>query len=286
MQATRWGRLLKSLPRFMFEGVLQALRSEYGARVEEVLSAEWSLDWSQWDDLADCVRSAVDVRGEECLSEEDVLETVRRVLRAHVRLSAHNAKVTFLSDRQRIQELMMLGLVKGKGEIFCEADGQPANQCLADSLLQLLVSHGFLNDSLRTDVDARIEACAENRRRFVASDGPLQPRDRDPFTNVDAGLNPRAFLQHDRHADPSVRFFIDWFRGKGLLVRDLPAAGVVLTVRSRFDSADLPPDMLPICVGAGVGAGPAVPFNLYNVTGEGISGSHYDPLFPGDILLE
>ena len=83
-----------------------------------------------------------------------------------------------------------------------------------------------------------------------------------------------------------MRFFIDWFRGKGLLVRDLPAAGVVLTVRSRFDSADLPPDMLPICVGAGVGVGPAVPFDLYNVTGEGISGSHYDPLFPGDILLE
>ena len=77
---------------------------------------------------------------------------------------------------------------------------------------------------------------------------------------------------------------MEWFRGRGLLVRDLPAAGIVLTVRSRLDSDDLPPDRHEICVGVGRGGGGALLFDLYNSTGEGVSGSHYDPLFHSGLV--
>ena len=61
-QATRWGRALESLPRFLFESVLQALRSEYGARAQDILAAPWSQDWEQWEHLIASVQSAVAAR--------------------------------------------------------------------------------------------------------------------------------------------------------------------------------------------------------------------------------
>ena len=283
-QATRWGRALESLPRFLFEAVLQALRSEYGVRAQDILVAPWSQDWEQWDHLVASVQSAVAVRGDACLIEEDVLELVRKVLRAHVRLSVSNAAVVFPTDAEKLRELVGVGLNCGRGEIFRDANGDPANQCLADSLLQLLIHHGLLSSDIG-EGDRR-EACAENRRMFVASDGPLQPRDRDAFSGQDAGVNPQAFLQHDVHAAPSVCFFMEWFRSRGLSVRELPAAGIVLTVHSRFDSADLPPDRHEICVGVGRGVGGVLLFDLYNSTGTGVSGAHYDPLFPNSILVD
>ena len=283
-QATRWGRALDSLPRFMFEAVLQALRSEYGMRAQEILASPWSQEWRQWDDLVSGVQESLALRGEDALMEEDVLEHVRKVLRAHVRLSAQNAALTFPSDADRLRELAAVGLTVGRGEIFHDDNGDPANQCLADSLLQLLIRGGFLSSDIQ--YEDRRAACAENRRLLVVGGGHLQPRDRNAFTGEDAGANPRAFLQHDLHAAPSVRFFMQWFGDRGQVVRDLPAAGFVLTVRSRFDSEDLPADRQEICVGVGSGVGGAVMLDLYNLTGDGVSGTHYDPLFSTGIDVE
>ena len=120
----------------------------------------------------------------------------------------------------------------------------------------------------------------------MVSGGPLQPRNRNAFTGEDDGVNPRAFLQHDLHAAPSVRFFMQWFGDRGQVVRDLPAAGIVLTVRSRFDSEVLPADRHEICVDVGSGMGGAALLDLYNLTGEGVSGTHYDPLFSTGIDVE
>ncbi len=114
----------------------------------------------------------------------------------------------------------------------------------------------------------------------VATDGAL------PFKGVRVpGESPRAFLQHDVHAEPTVRFFMDWFALRGQKLRVLPVAGILLVVRSRFDSETLPPASVTICLGDGSGEGGPVLFEMYNVTGGGISGTHYDPLFPGDIVL-
>jgi len=157
-QATRWGRALESLPRFMFEAVLQALRSEYGVRAEEILASPWSQDWLQWDDLVASVGEALALRGEASLMEEDILEQVRRVLRAHVRLSSQNAAISFPSDADTLKQLAASGFTAGRGEIFQDENGDPANQCLADSLLQLLIRSGFLSGDLQ--YEDRRAACA------------------------------------------------------------------------------------------------------------------------------
>ena len=106
----------------------------------------------------------------------------------------------------------------------------------------------------------------------------LRPRERDSFTNADVGLNPRAYLQHDVHAEPTVRFFMEWFAERGKKRADLPAAGICLSVRSRFDGAVLPIARSVICARGGA-VGEPLDFALYNSTGTGTGGFHYDPLF-------
>ena len=141
---------------------------------------------------------------------------------------------------------------------------------MADSLLQLLIAHGVLAADI-TDVE-RDAACEANRRELVHSHLPnRRPRDQ-------RGRNdPRAYLEHDRHAQASVEFFLRRFAARRL--QDLPDEGIELIVYSRFDSDALPVATTRICERLGAGrAGPALRFCLYNTTGDGISGFHYDPL--------
>ena len=283
--ATRWGRALARLPRFFYEGILGALHSEYQARAPAILASGWSQDWMQWDELVKDVHGFIGVGGEECLAEEYVLESVRRRLRAHVRLAVQNSHAEARSDADALAELQSRGLERGRGEIFSDSEGRPLNQCMPDSMLQLLMRHGFLrSDISRLERDA---ACAENRRRLAEGPVELRPTERCPFTGARVpGESPRAFLQHDVHAEPTVRFFMSWFAERGQQVRELPTAGIQLVVRSRFDSETLPPDRVLICVGDGSGEGGSACFEMYNVTGAGIVGTHYDPLFPIDVELE
>ena len=73
------------------------------------------------------------------------------------------------TDDERVFELRSDGWSFGKGEVW----GQ--NDCLADSLLQLLVAHGVLDESISRD--ERREACRLNRCLLETSvDERLRPR--------------------------------------------------------------------------------------------------------------
>ena len=65
------------------------------------------------------------------------------------------------------------------------------------------------------------------------------------------------------------------------LVRPLPDAGIHLTVYLRFDSVVIPAATCKICekVGSAGGEGEALELALFNATGDGFSGYHYDPMF-------
>ena len=141
---------------------------------------------------------------------------------------------------------------------------------MADSLLQLLIAHGVLASDITEE--ERDTACEANRHELVHSTLP-QRRPRDLRGRDDPG----AFLEHDRHAEASIEFFLRWFAGR--CVQELPDGGIELTVYSRFDSDALPAATTRICRRSG--AGPAhLPLQLclYNTTGGGISGFHYDLL--------
>ena len=73
---------------------------------------------------------------------------------------------------------------------------------------------------------------------------------------------------------------MEHFHGKGLARGALPSTGVKIEVRSRFDSETIVPAYNVVCRGTDSrpGAKP-MEFLLYNTTNEGISGTHFDPIF-------
>ena len=148
---------------------------------------------------------------------------------------------------------------------------------MADSLLQLLIAHGVLASDITEE--ERNTACEANRHELVHSTLPRRrPRD------LRGRDDPMAFLEHDRHAEASVKFFLRWFAGR--CVQELPDGGIELTVYSRFDSDTLPAATTRICRRSGAGrADPALQLCLYNTTGGGISGFHYDPLLRRSVGL-
>ena len=148
---------------------------------------------------------------------------------------------------------------------------------MAGSLLQLLIAHGVLASDITQE--ERDTACEANRYELVHSALP-QRRPRDLRGRDD----PRAFLEHDRHAEASVQFFLRWFAGR--CARELPDDGIELTVYSRFDSDTLPAATTRICRRSGAGrAERALQLCLYNTTGGGISGFHYDLLLRRSVGL-
>jgi len=176
--------------------------------------------------------------------------------------------------------LRLFGYENGHGNVWGD------NQCLADSLLQLLQREGVLVGNI-SDRE-RKEACAENRCRLIAHEDPdVRPRNRCAATGTDRGEDPRAYLQHDVHAEPTIWFFLEWFASKGKVLCDLPRGGIRLTVFSRFDSAIGGRSVVQVCGREGpTGREGVLRLNLYNLTGSGSSGFHYDPLFvPAGVVV-
>jgi hypothetical protein len=288
---TRWGEMQASLPVELVEGLLSAFELEYGARARKILSEPWSRDLQLWGDFVKNLRDlGVSQAHTEACESDDVLDCVRACLRAHVRFAAICTEtVVASSDAETLAELRSLGYEPGRGQVWSDRQRRDdsllkfsTNQCLADSLLQLLQRQGVLSSGI-SDAE-RIEACAENRRRLVSHvDHVLRPRRRCAATGVDQGEDPFAYLQHDVHAEPTVWFFLEWFRAKGKVLRELPAGGIRVTVFSRFDSAIGGRPVVQICErDVAEAADGMLRMNLYNLTGSGSAGYHYDPLFTTD----
>jgi hypothetical protein len=270
---------------------------EYGKEATRILSESWSRDLELWEDLVRNLRSlGVSPIYSAVCESEDVMDCLRACLRAHTRLAAicHNDPVVASapSDVETLAHLRTLGYEPGRGMVWTDkyVRGHPlmqysANQCLADSLLQLLQRAGVL--SIHISEAERVHACAENRRRLVSHEVvALRPRRRCAATNVDEGEDPLAYLQHDVHAEPTVHFFLEWFRVKGKVLRELPVGGIRLTVFSRFDSAVGGRPVVQICE-RDVSQAPdrMVRMSVYNLSGSGSAGYHYDPLFTTDRVV-
>lgn len=269
---TFYDDLSARLPHSWGQSVLAQLEQHFGAGAGgQVLNSDWPREWAGW---GECVESLL---GIETQDEEVFLAFAPSItevtLRAFIRIAAQKVDVRVRSEEERLVELHELGLRKGVGRVHGR------NDCCADSPLQLLIGHGFLSASI--DEDDRDAACAANRAALVThADATLHPRNRDPFSAVDQGLCETAFLQHDRHAEPTVLFFMDWFREQAL--HPLPASGITVSVYSRFDSAAIPAPSLVVCQARNRvdrAEEELVVFPLYNTTGSSCNGTHYDPIF-------
>ena len=174
-------------------GVIVSLQRELGDRAEQTVNESWSQEWYGWTELAGQISEVQGLEDETVALELAGLFCAEKV-RTFLLLVAQNADVPMRTDEERLAELRRDGFERRVGRVWGR------NDCMADSLLQLLMAHGVLATDI-TDVE-RDAACEANRRELVHSDLPnRRPRD------LRGRDDPRAFLEHDRHAQATVDFF-------------------------------------------------------------------------------
>ena len=283
-QSTRWQSLLDSLPDVFREGLFMVLQAEYKGRCAAILSSDWSWNWAGWDSRqSDGSSNPGDGEGlyqvldahrqhEEGELATPLLFAIHDVVRRHIRLAHANSAVKHLTDGQKEAALRRQGLKVGVGKVW------GMNNCLADSLLQLLQENSIIARGVEED---RKQACAALRTELLSlpENSPFRPRRRDAVSSCDLGLDDAAFLQSNIHSEFILKFFLSYFAGRGMVLGQLPSAGVRVSVCSRFDSDVLPNESTDVCRAevADVEEEP-LEFKLFNRTGDGVSGYHYDPI--------
>ena len=163
------------------------------------------------------------------------------------------------SDSERLRVLESQGLFLLQG---CTWN---ANNCLPDSLLQCMMAHRLLAPPDGPSFLFRQAACADFRAHCCSGSVPvLVPR------NVQGCVDQTAYMQHHRHAEAAVRFFLERFSGSV----GVPVEGICLHVHARYDTAASPADEVLIAHRVGSSQGPPLHFHLFCSTGSGSSGYH------------
>lgn len=190
-----------------------------------------------------------------------VLPQFRRLLFGITRCAMSNSKVPFnfaRSDAQHLQTLDQLGLTR------VAASGEN-NNCLIHSLSIALAALGYIT------VPANPRDAFEDIRGYLIRTDGLHPLE------ADGQKSERAYLEHGIRADAVVRQLHQAFGSKAL-----PDGGIQIWVHARYDvQGQSPPDF--IIAGEAVGSLPGAVadgdvINLFNWTGGGCSGYHYDAL--------
>jgi hypothetical protein len=218
---------------------------------------DWLLVWDRWVAFASELQELrVTWDCEACLFLDHVKHLLQELLFALFRVVDAQAPVSDVTNDERLAELEARGFTKRNGQVWGE------NDCLADSLLQLLISSNVVPEGVDREL-----ACKQNRWNLERQPA-LVPRTRSG--RKDLG----GMLQHHRHATATLHFFLDWFSCDLL---SFPVSGVRLSVHARYDG-DVCSDVDVYCEGVGEGAGGPLLFDVFNTTGADYAGFHYDPL--------
>ena len=281
---TRWQNLLDCLPDVLREGLLIVLHAEYKDKCSAILTNEWSWNWIGWDSRQqDGYICPEDGHGlfqvlesDRQLAEGELsdprLLALQATVRHHMRLAHHHADVRYPSDDEKVDKLRRDGFHVGVGQTW------GSNNCLPDSLLQLMQAHNVIT---RCDELVREAACAALREELnqLPENSQLRPMRRDPLNSRPLCLDDKAFLQTDVHGEYILNFFLSYFGRLGMLIGSLPPAGVRIHECSRFESVALPIATTDVCQApVAHGHEELLHFWLFNRTGDSIAGYHYDPM--------
>ena len=186
------------------------------------MSAKWFANFERWRTLSIQVpRELPDNEVVPCLAENgtlcESLFAVTRIADVQLALTVHAAT----TDAEALAALTSAGWRH-------ECASGVNNNCLADALLRLLLLHKVLRIALDGRLLApadRQAACQENRKRLCMVEH-LRPR------NIHGHANATVYLQHDVHADHTIRYFIEEYGAAD----DLPQEGIKLLAHTRYDT--------------------------------------------------
>ena len=140
------------------------------------------------------------------------------------------------------------------------------NDCLSDSLLQLMVHHSLLHPLSECERRAACAAARDNLRNSLE----LSPQHRPQGSE---------FLQENIHSKPLVKFFFAFFPDRQQ-TRNLPSVIRVVTHSVwNWDEQMCPPATTDVFVTDTLNPQAPLEFHLYNTTHGGYSGLHFDPMW-------
>ena len=262
-----WDKLVNGLqiPCDVVTGVLASFGSRFGLDVAcNIAEEQWICDLKNWIFFAEKVLSICSESTSEAMPlvigpSCDVVFAVTRLVLQQQSVVIPVSK----SDQEMLHELAEAGWEWRQAETWAE------NDCLVDSLLQDLEFHGALvGEHGSLTVDERRSACLAARQHLIGTP-ELLPE--DPYGRPQWD----AYLQHYRHAEALVFFLLTRFLAGP---SPLSADGVTLVVHARYDTPETPAEVLSLCVRPGGRRGVAPELHLFNWTGGGLQGYHYDAL--------
>ena len=124
--------------------------------------------------------------------------------------------VNCLTDEKRKQDLL------GSHHMEVRVGDSFGMNCLADSLLQCLVFHNMIETSKEetSEVQWRRRLCASARDHLCRyADEWLRPRQRDEHNAIRCVAqdeHENTFLEHHRHAEALVMYFLDYYGKSGV----------------------------------------------------------------------
>jgi hypothetical protein len=270
--AAEGGEVVEGLPPDIVDAICAQLRKTFSARkAYELAQEDWFCMLLEWRTFKRSVMltTALD---DDALGLVAALGLLAELMFAVSHRARENARTDVrrpqTSDGQALERLKAAGYEWRQGKVWHR------NNCLADSLLQLLVHHRVIygdGDDLELSEPKREAVCSENRDRLcLRNNGRLMPR----WANGRA--DPEAYLQHHVHAGPTIEFFLEQFVSR----TGVPDGGIELHVHTRFDEdvgiAGIL-DKHSVCVRRPDGV-PLI-MHVFCKTGGGLGGYHYDPLF-------
>ena len=267
-----WLRMLNevAIPPDVVTAILSGLQQQFGEGLTwELATSDWFVGLTRWQELGTEVNHVLAAFGGVADGGHAlplVIMQVQEVVFALIQIVLYHEMGGTL-DRS---DQDMLNLLSGRGFEWRRGRVWDDNNCLADSLLQLLEAFSIITGTGpdgSVTLEEREAACAACRAHLCA-DATLAPRE------TNGRVSRGAFLQHHRHAEAATKFFLLRFASG----RSLPSAGICLHVHARYDTETSLPEPWPMCRGVGSAQGRALDFHLFVWTGEGTAGYHYDPL--------
>lgn len=262
-------------PTFVPKPVFDRLSRNWGSFLDSFWEKDWVREWNGWIEVSNALEICA---GSEELVQELCADAEHRFLA----LAQDNHCLTVVSDEDRKRQLRHAGFTFGVGEVHQN------NDCLTDSLLQLLVQHQILDGSNIRTRSLRKKACRQCRQHLIRhSDAKLRPcvlLSNGAKASVSQRTHDNAYLQHEIHGPAILRFFLSHHsRTKyGCSLSQLS-----IKAYTRYTSELVPPATAALLLepnSTTSAEAEGITLYLYCHTGNDLTGNHYDPMWkPQDV---
>lgn len=253
-------------PSFVPHPLFLRLIKKLGSLLPALWQKDWVREWSGWKEATAALHA--------CRENPDLLQEIcSDAEHRFLALVQQNVSLVISSDHEKQRQLKDAGFIFGIGEVHDN------NDCLADSLLQLLLIHNVVDGAQFNGIHSRRTACHDCRRHLVYhQDSTLHPRVRRPdgsVASVSPNLHANAYLQHNVHGPAIILFFLNKY---GYTSIGATVSHLSIVAHARYDSEQIPSEATTLSLPDRTSRN-CLTLDVYCQTNDNMAGNHYDPMW-------